>query len=147
MRYIRKWYEREQHLKNFSKEGRTVQAHKDECDINKIMSRWKKTGMIDHVNSKQASFEDLTVLPERYQDAMNYVLEAQNMFMELPANVRREFDNDPGKLLEALEDPQQVETLQGLGILQKPAEALLEPLPGTPEPDQTVPQTGAETNT
>ena len=38
-------------------------------------------------------------------------------FDDLPAKVRREFDNDPFKFLEFVEDPENVERMAELGLV------------------------------
>ena len=41
---------------------------------------------------------------------------AEEQFGALPANVRREFDNDPGKMLEFIQDPDNYERGVELGL-------------------------------
>lgn len=117
----RSLYPRTQVLARLTDELVTKQSHKDECDIHKILSQYKRTGIIAHINSRQPVFADL---PDQhdYQDAIEVVRDAQGAFAELPATVRDQFDNDPFKLLEAIGNPERHAQLRELGIM-KPAPA------------------------
>lgn len=115
------------------------QAFADECDINLIMARYEKTGVIDHVNRRAPVFDDFTDVVD-YQTALNVVSEAEGMFADLSARVRARFDNDPAKLLEFVQDPANVEEARSLGLL-KPVEELpvAPPPPPVPEPPSPPP--------
>lgn len=117
--------------------GRTKQAMKDECDINLILARFQKTGVLDFVETRQAQFGDVTGLD--FQTAMNTVTEAQAMFDDLPAKVRARFDNDPVQLLDFLNDPANDEEAIKLGLLEAAKadpdpEKLPKPTESAPEP-------------
>lgn len=103
---------------SFSGLGRTKQAHKDECDVNKIVKRFEKTGVLAHVTAKQASYGDFS--PIDYREAIEVVMKAEEAFSQLPASVRRRFDNDPAAFLEAAENPAFRDEFEALGLLEKP---------------------------
>lgn len=84
----------------FRKPSRTKQAFKDECDVNTIMSRFEKTALLEHVNRYEGRYGDFTGTPQSFHDALNQVVAAREMFMTLPAKVRREFDNDPAAFVD-----------------------------------------------
>lgn len=104
--------------------GRTKQAHKDECDINKIVSRFEKTGVLSHVAAEEAAYGDFS--PIDYRDALDMVIMAEKAFADLPARVRARFNNDPGSFLEAAEDPAMRDEFERLGLLN-PRLGLLNP--------------------
>lgn len=95
----------------------TKQAHKDECDINRILKQYSKTGIINHIRQGEPVFADLPD-PLDFQEALSVVSSAQAAFSELPALVRARFDNNPAALLEALNDPAMWPELRELGILK-----------------------------
>lgn len=97
--------------------SRTHQSFKDECDINRILAGYERTGVITHLNPNPPRFADVADATS-YHDAMNTLRSAEEAFMSLPARVRKHFSNDPAELLAALEDPSRVEELQELGILE-----------------------------
>ena len=118
-----RWYERRPCRVTFSEETMTKQSHKKECDINGIMARYEKTGLIEHVNNHQGDYGDFTEAPSDYQSALDQVIAAQEMFMTIPAKVRAQFGNDPGQFLKFVEDPANAEQLVELGLANpKPAE-------------------------
>lgn len=103
----------------FPETGRTKQAHKTECDINHIIKRYDKTGLIAHVNESTAVYGDFTDINE-YQQSLNRVIEAQEAFMDLPSNVRKRFSNDPGEFFEFCTNPANMDEMIALGLAEKP---------------------------
>lgn len=97
----------------------TKQSHKQECDINNILSTYKRTGIIQHITEQQPIYTDLPDSMD-YQQAMHISMQAREAFSTLPSAVRRYFQNDPTQLLMALHDPAMIPTLQELGIVAKP---------------------------
>ena len=108
----------------------TKQSHKAECDINNILSQYKRTGMITHISARQAQYIDLPDASD-LQEAFAVAEEANAAFMSLPAKVRDLFDHDPVKFLQALNDPSRADELRELGILREktPADVALENTP------------------
>lgn len=100
-------------------EGRTKQSHKDECDINQIMSRFQRTGAITHFNQHSAHYEDLTGFD--YTEAMQQVAAAQSMFNELPSSLRDRFQHDPANFLDFVQDPANTHEMAELGLLNEAA--------------------------
>lgn len=94
----------------------TEQSHKKECDINNIIRKYDKHGIITHVSKFEASYGDLTGLD--FKQAKDLVINAQNSFNELPANIRQYFENSPEKLLTFMEDPQNRDKAIELGLIQ-----------------------------
>ena len=78
------------------------QNFKDETDLNNMI---RKYGVlpVNEVNWKEF---DATVIPKDYQALQNMLLEADQAFMQLPAQVRKAVDNDPIKLLAMVEAEQ-----------------------------------------
>lgn len=94
----------------------TIQSEKDFCDINKIVSRFKTTGLMTNLAKGLPQQGDFTQVTD-YHSALNQVIAAQDAFMALPAAVRKRFANDPGQLLSFVEDPQnRAEAIQ-LGLI------------------------------
>ena len=91
------------------------QHFRDECDINNIMARFMKTGLLPSVNSGSYDFfdagESLT-----YHDACNLIAKADEVFGSLPASVRARFNNDPGEYLAFFEHPENYEEAVKLGF-------------------------------
>lgn len=101
-----------------NEESLTKQSFKDECDINNIMSKYQRTGMMTFVNDHSPLFGDIPSAD--FKESMDIVLEAQEMFSELPSKARKYFDNDPEAFLKAVESPDFYEKLYELGLTKSP---------------------------
>lgn len=99
----------------------TRQEFADECDINKLMAQYEKSGIISHINPRTPQYLDLSEVPD-LATAHQIIQNATAEFMALPANVRREFDNDPMEFIRYAENPDNIEKMREWG-LAKPAPA------------------------
>lgn len=90
-------------------DGRTKQAFKDECDINKLVSRMWKDGTLSHLDKHEAEYGDFSDFD--FHVAMNRLARGKSIFAELPAEVRREFDQDPAKFFAFVNDPENKDEL------------------------------------
>lgn len=106
-------------------ESMTEQCHKQECDINTILKKYDKTGLITHVNKAAAQYGDFTVVNE-YAESMQLVLNAENAFMELPSAIRKKFGNDPGAFMEFATDPKNNDALVDMGLAMVPNEPVIQ---------------------
>lgn len=84
--------------------SKTRQEFKDQCDVNKIIKSYSRTGMINHVTRIKAKYGDFSDLPS-FEESSNILIKAEQAFMELPAKVREAFGNDPARFVEASKDP------------------------------------------
>ncbi len=113
---------------SFPEMGRTKQAGKDACDINKIMHRYIKQGVIEHVNKNEGQYLENTGID--FREALELVANARDTFAELPSQVRAQFDNDPARFMDYVQNPANVELLK---------KGLAEPEPSTePKPAETA---------
>lgn len=106
--------------------GRTKQEFKDECDLNVLMKRYEKTGVLPNGRMSQPRYVDAFDLPS-YQESLQIMADAERAFMSLPARVRAEFENDAEKFVAFAQDEANVEKLREWG-LAKPAEPAPEPV-------------------
>lgn len=94
------------------------QQFKEESDINFIANKFALTGEAPQLPDGfqwGARFDQVF----DYQTAMNAVVAGERAFMTLPAKVRKEFDNDPQKLLEFLEEPKNKDEAIRLGLIPR----------------------------
>lgn len=94
------------------------QHFKDECDVNNILRKYEATGLVTHVANGTPSYGDFSSVLE-FQQAQNILIEAQDAFDSLPASLRKRFDNDPAVMLEFIENPDNREEAEKLGLLNK----------------------------
>ncbi len=96
------------------------QSFKAECDINTIMKKYEKTGLIEHLVRYRGQYADVASATD-YQEALNTIMEASEMFHTLPSRVREKFNNNPQDFLAFTEDPANTAEMEELGLL-KPRE-------------------------
>ena len=99
-------------------ETMTQQHMAEQCDINAIMKRYEKTGLLEHVNQYQGEYGDFTVMPD-FHTAMNKIRIAEEMFMTLPAKVREKFENDAGAFVEFATNEDNLDEMRELGLAPK----------------------------
>lgn len=106
----------------------TSQAPSDEVDINKIMARVIK-GQPVLTSIGQPFYGDVSEFGG-LQEAIIKVQEAEDLFMQYPAELREKFENDPVKMVEYLENPENLEEAIKIGLVKR----LPAPEPETPPP-------------
>lgn len=111
-----------------------VQASKEESDINNIINRYLRTGELPQV--RQGIYADLANMPLDLGMAYEQIAKAEDAFFALPAQIRREFDNDPVKLVEFAQNPENFDRMIELGLLAK------EDSPGQPSSAPPAGQAG-----
>ena len=106
-------------------DGRTKQSFKDSTDINKILKKAQKAGSLAHLQKYDKAvygeFENYDLL-----EAMQKVDRANEIFNDLPAEIRSEFKHDALAFAKFASDPSNNDRLQEL-------------LPAIAEPGQFFP--------
>lgn len=116
----------------------TNQSDKDGADINIIMSRYEKTGLITDAitgNTRKPMYGDFTVIGDYYK-LQNTLVAVNRAFSALTPQTRNRFQNDPAKLIEFLSDPANDQEAISMGL--KPAPEII-------PPDSEAPPAGSET--
>lgn len=99
--------------------SKTKASFASETDINKIMARALKTGMlsdINGINSRAAVFCDVYDIGD-YRSVMDKITKANAAFEAMSAEVKNRFANDPARLVEFMKDPVNLEEACKLGLL------------------------------
>lgn len=106
----------------------TDQSMKEESDINVIVSRFGITGELpqNYRPPLEMDFADIF----DYQSARNALIEAERRFMEMPADLRSRFENDPQKVIDFLIDPKNLDEAIKLGLA--PAKPVPPEVPSSP---------------
>lgn len=109
--------------------GRTKQSFQKETNINSMVAAFKKTGQFPNVSTIAARYADVSnVTP--YREALQQVIEAQTMFGSLPSALRTRFHNDPGELLDFVNDEKNRDEAIKLRLVKNPEK---KSVPATPE--------------
>lgn len=113
----------------------TKQEFTESCDPNFILDRFSK-GMDIEFNTREPRYGDFTNMPTSYHEALNFIKQAEQAFMELPAQLRARFDNDAGKFLAFVQDENTTrDQLVDLGLADA-VQALPIDLPTSPQGDE-----------
>jgi len=99
----------------FTKPSRTKRAFKDDYDLNHVIQRYHKTGILPQMRSDQPTYGDYSN-PIDYQEAQNKIMLANDLFGALPARIRRDFDDDPATFLAFASNPDNQEELVQMGL-------------------------------
>lgn len=113
----------------------TEQAHKNQCDIHRIIGKYKKSGLMTHVNAMEGKYAD-------YPNSLDFQLmqvkiaTAKSMFETIPSHIRAKFKNDVGQFLDYVTNPENRQEMIELGFKPEhlPDEVVAEPQP-EPEPE------------
>lgn len=104
--------------------GLTKQADMKDADINNIMKRFERTGILPDLIVRDGRYGDFSSVPD-YQEALEIVRLADEQFNNLDANIRNRFDNDPAKFLAFASDEKNLVEMEKLGLLNDEAKARL----------------------
>lgn len=97
----------------------TEQAHLNDADVNTIIARHRKTGQVPIFTGKQPTYGDFSGVVD-FQDSLNRIAQAEQDFMSLPSKIRNKFKNDPGQLIEFVNDPANEQECYELGLIPYP---------------------------
>ncbi len=114
---------------------RTRQSEAKATDINEIMARYERTGVLP-VSNRQAFFADVSKMGD-YREAIEQVRMAEDAFMRVEAKVRERFGNDPAQFLDFVSDPGNRAEMVELGLIED--EMGVPPAPAV-EPEIPVPE-------
>jgi len=98
-------------------------------DINNIVKRFHKTGVIDWVANNEPQFGDFTNI--NFEEIQNKVAQGKQLFESLPAHVRKEFNNNPSEFIEFIQTKDNIEDMRD-GEIDGEQKT-------TPEPPETQP--------
>ena len=120
------------------------QSEAQSCDVNVIVQRWLKSGGVMDLSQRVGQFLDVADVPD-YHTSLNFVRNAEAMFLALPVSVRERFDNDPGRFLDFAQNPDNLPEMVAMGLGKAPVEPVgssgspLTGEAGAPTPAASVP--------
>jgi len=126
-----------------SGESLTQQHFQEECDILNIIKRHDRNGIIEHVQRGQARYGDFSEVQD-YREALDLVKDAQSEFMSVPSDIRKQFDNDPGKFYEFVSNPDNKDELLKMGFIDQSQPAVAMSSATDPIPESGEPSTAQE---
>lgn len=91
-----------------------IQSFKDSCDINVLVKRYQM-GDTAALMRGQTFFGDVTEMPKTFAEMLNVMVQGQNFFENLPAEVKEKFGNSFYQFAAAI-DIESPEALELLGL-------------------------------
>lgn len=115
--------------------NRTKQEFAEEVDINTLLKRFAITGHLP-TGVRMPTYDDFTEVYD-FHSAANAIAQANQAFMQMPAEVRERFGNDPARFLAFCDNEENRPEAEKLGLVDpRPPKAPLETAP-TPQPPST----------
>ena len=85
-------------------------------DLNYLLENARKQGLLNHAIAYTDKYDDIPAVD--YQEALNIVVQAEQMFEHLPSSARNRFKGDPRQFLTFVQDPNNAAELQKMGLLK-----------------------------
>lgn len=104
-----------------------------DADINVIVKRFNLTGELP-ASYRPPLMDDFVDIFD-YQTALNAIRRADELFMQVPADLRARFSNDPQAFIEFCSDSKNLDEMRKLGLALPLKE---EPPKAAPTPDATA---------
>lgn len=100
--------------------SRTLQSDAEAADINNILKRYEKTGLLPDMILENPRYGDFSDVPS-YQEALEIVTRSHEQFAALDAHIRQRFSNDPALFLEFAQNPANMKEMVKLGLATEKA--------------------------
>jgi phage internal scaffolding protein len=102
----------------FNDVSRTDQSYKKITDVNLIVKRYRKTGVLPNSNGPRGYYGDVSNAPD-LTEAFEVVQRASEAFFRLPADIRKQLGNDPTELHSWLLDPKNRKAAAEAGLMEE----------------------------
>lgn len=123
--------------------GMTKQSFKDSTDINKILARAARGESISHLQRHGAVYADFSDIAD-LMHAYDRLEKGKQIFAELPAEVRKEFNQSPFEFFTFVNDPENRDQLDRvLPDLARPGRQM--PVPNARSQARATEETGEVT--
>lgn len=120
--------------------SKAVQSPKDEVNINNIVAKFQKTGVLGTgTGTRKPIFGEFNYFD--FQAMQNAIIDVEQQFMSLPSKIRNRFKNDPAQLIRFTDDPANLKEATKMGLLEALVPELFQPDTKTPPaaPEATKP--------
>lgn len=93
----------------------TLQSEANDTDINVIMDRYLRTGQVPYAGMRIPTSGDFDQIAD-FRTCVELVQDAERAFLRLPAGLRAELGNDPGRFIAFAEDPKNLPVMRHWGL-------------------------------
>lgn len=128
---VRNRYMRKRVPLQFTEDSKTRQSFKEECDINNILKQYIRTGVLTFTNKHAPQYGDFPAYD--LKEALQVVKDANAMFADMPAVLRKRFNNNPEEFLEFIQSPDNRAEAEILGLIEPKAQQTAKPAEKAPQ--------------
>lgn len=113
--------------------GYTQQQFKEDCSTSNILKKYIQQGINPfYIDRAQELYQDVSDVGD-FQEAWQKVKNAEELFENMDAKVRHEFDGDPRKFVAFCLDKANQERIYELGLAERPPVIETKPVDQTPK--------------
>ena len=80
-----------------------------------ILHKYEKTGILEHTASHGGTYLDYPDQAD-FHAAMNTIAKAEEMFLTVPAEIRKKFGNDPAEFCDFMQNPENRDKIEKMGF-------------------------------
>lgn len=121
--------------------SRAKQSEYENTDINVIVKRFNATGNMP-ISPLKPEYGDFTGVSD-YQSALHELMDAQDAFFELPADIRKKFSNNPGEFVDFVTNHDNIDEVRKMGLAPTPPADAAPAANGSPAPAEASSATPA----
>lgn len=103
----------------------TKQALAENLNVNNIIKRYNQTGILQKAHDFEGVYGEFTSYDLR--EAMDKTYKAEELFLNVPSNIRAQFGNDAGAFIDFATNEKNIQQMRDWG-LAKPAVAEPQPM-------------------
>jgi phage internal scaffolding protein len=92
------------------------QAQAQLTNIENLLEPARRKGLLDAVTRYEGEMDDIPA--KTFEEALNIVTQASQMFEAMPAHIRNRFSNNPKEFLEFTHDPKNADEMAKMGLLK-----------------------------
>lgn len=111
-----------------TEESLTQQGDLEETDINILLKKYAVSGTLPQIVKPPLSGDFTTT--NDFRTMLDVVRSAQEQFEEVPAQIRKRFDNDPAQFMDFIHNQDNLEEMRKLGLAA--------PAPAPPAPPKPM---------
>lgn len=115
----------------------TKTSFAEELDVNNVIKKYNKTGILQKAHDFEGVYGEFHSYDLR--EAIEMVNKAQDLFLEIPSDVRRKFNNDPGAFIDFATNPDNLEQMREWNLAPT-IEAARQAVPEGTAPAEAAPE-------
>lgn len=114
----------------------TKVALAEQLDVNNIIKKYNKTGILKNAENYEAIFGDFNETD--FQESLNTIIKAEELFINVPSKIRAQFENSPGRFIDFATNPENLQQMRdwGLAHAEEESNPVKVEITNQPEPEK-----------